>query len=1198
MALKSKTIILFLFLAIVCYEEARASHAIGAEISYAYQSGTTYLVTVYCYRDCNGIPLSGTDLNATDGSKSLLLTASKCCGKDITPVCSSSCDRCTDLSCSVFFGVQRWTVTAKLDASYFSNCTIKLYWDESAVAYTSNATNGGQDLYIETKLNRCYAEHSSPQFQFNPRILLCKNAPVEEFVTAGYGTLNDSISYHFAKPPLSGGGYIGYNTPFSYLSPLTYPNSPAYYNKKPQGFHYDSTSGEFYFKPAKVESTFMGWEVDQYLKDSTGKYYLAGNTVRISEMIVLACDSNHVPSITSPDKYSADTIITCANEPVNFTVKTSDADSKDNVNLTALNETSGTVSISTASRPAATFSWLPKNSEVRKLPYAITFTAADDKCPFYGMVQKRVWIFVQDSLPVTGIALKDSGCGKYFFSLKYPVDKNYNVSYKWFIDNKQFSTLSAFSYRNNQAGMHIANLEIKNKSGCIITYADTFVYDAAYQKLVKDTTICKGDNLQLTAAKGSNLKWQPSKGLSDSTIYNPVAHPDTTTTYTVSGTDANGCAYTDRTKINIINYNLKLSGNNVICNGTALKLYVNHYTGMTNSWQPASYISQIYGDSIISYPGKNTLYKVTATLKGCIRKDSLQVQVNPTSIDYGPTKYACQGDSITLHAGPGSSYKWIDQVHVVVLGVDSVYKFLPTNFINGYHFEITLKDKNTGCPDTGFMTVKLISFNPYISSYTDKICFGNTETIAASGGNKLVWNISGVGSSYINPLTFTPSVSTMVTGIISDTSTGCSRTYKLPVYVSPKSSMYPSKSICQGDTVQLSAGGGSSYKWSPSTGLNNTIIAKPEAYPSSTTKYTVAIKDSATGCTRVDTVNVMIDTDCIWPGDANKDKTADYLDVLSIGLGYGAKGPARAPGTLKWKQYHADNWNTATSSGINFKYIDCNGDGIIDNKDTAIVSLNYGKKHAKWIPGTGNPNNPEVYFKFVKDTFYAGDTAIAYLYAGSKSKPLSNAYGIGYQASFMGWPVIYNTARYSAFCEYFCSGKEINYIRPSYLNHSFEGTAVETNGISNPSTYGRIGILKFALKDSNSYNYPELGEKIYAVLNSATAIDKTGQELSIYGLNGTALVLKRYHGLGVKNADNKQGIRIYPNPATNEVIIENAGGELQNIGFYNNLGQCIYISYTNDPKKVMDISSLLPGVYFIKVLTNRYTVTEKLMIQR
>ena len=50
---------------------------------------------------------------------------------------------------------------------------------------------------------------------------------------------------------------------------------------------------------------------------------------------------------------------------------------------------------------------------------------------------------------------------------------------------------------------------------------------------------------QLNASGGVSCEWSPPDGLSDPYIYNPVASPGSTTTYTLTVTDANGCTNSD-----------------------------------------------------------------------------------------------------------------------------------------------------------------------------------------------------------------------------------------------------------------------------------------------------------------------------------------------------------------------------------------------------------------------------------------------------------------------------------------------------------------------------------------------------------------------------------------------------------------------------------------------------------------------------
>ncbi|MCO6499175.1 MAG: T9SS type A sorting domain-containing protein [Vicingus serpentipes] len=67
------------------------------------------------------------------------------------------------------------------------------------------------------------------------------------------------------------------------------------------------------------------------------------------------------------------------------------------------------------------------------------------------------------------------------------------------------------------------------------------------------------------------------------------------------------------------------------------------------------------------------------------------------------------------------------------------------------------------------------------------------------------------------------------------------------------------QTICPGESTTLSASGGNSYSWTPTTGLSNPNIANPIASPTVTTTYQVIVTD-AFGCQDFDEVTVSIST--------------------------------------------------------------------------------------------------------------------------------------------------------------------------------------------------------------------------------------------------------------------------------------------------------------------------------------------------
>lgn len=78
--------------------------------------------------------------------------------------------------------------------------------------------------------------------------------------------------------------------------------------------------------------------------------------------------------------------------------------------------------------------------------------------------------------------------------------------------------------------------------------------------------------------------------------------------------------------------------------------------------------------------------------------------------------------------------------------------------------------------------------------------------------------------------------------------------------------------IAAGETTGLTATGGASYSWEPTTGLSDPAAASTEASPTVTTTYVVTVTD-AEGCTGVDSVKVTVEGQI---GIAANELTADF----------------------------------------------------------------------------------------------------------------------------------------------------------------------------------------------------------------------------------------------------------------------------------------------------------------------------------
>jgi len=131
------------------------------------------------------------------------------------------------------------------------------------------------------------------------------------------------------------------------------------------------------------------------------------------------------------------------------------------------------------------------------------------------------------------------------------------------------------------------------------------------------------------------------------------------------------------------------------------------------------------------------------------------------------------------------------------------------------------------------------------------ICVGYPVTLTASGGASYIWSGPGITATTQNPLIIN-SVTAANNGtftVLAISADGCSAApVQATVNVIPKVAPVvssSSQSICAGGSVQLNASGGTYYKWTPSTGLNNDSVANPVASPLQTTTYTVDISNDA-----------------------------------------------------------------------------------------------------------------------------------------------------------------------------------------------------------------------------------------------------------------------------------------------------------------------------------------------------------------
>ena len=200
---------------------------------------------------------------------------------------------------------------------------------------------------------------------------------------------------------------------------------------------------------------------------------------------------------------------------------------------------------------------------------------------------------------------------------------------------------------------------VSNGSGCTGTDQVTVTIDnQLVVKACEDKEICQGGNVELLVTNGATYQWSPATGLSSTSIPNPVASPTTTTTYSVTVTDANGCEGTDQVTVIVTPNVAANAGDDVTtCDGQPAQL--NASGGDTYSWSPATGLNSTTIANPVASPTSTTTYTVTVmSANGCTSTDEVTVTISDFIVEACEDKEVCVGESIRLLVSSGASYQW------------------------------------------------------------------------------------------------------------------------------------------------------------------------------------------------------------------------------------------------------------------------------------------------------------------------------------------------------------------------------------------------------------------------------------------------------------------------------------------------------------------------------------------------------------
>ena len=356
----------------------------------------------------------------------------------------------------------------------------------------------------------------------------------------------------------------------------------------------------------------------------------------------------------------------------------------------------------------------------------------------------------------------------------------------WASGDNSIATVSSSGVVTGVAAGSV-NITYTDNNGCQTTQAIT-VNALPTVSAGADQTICSGSSVTLSGSGAVSYSW-------DNSVVNGTAFvPTATATYTVTGTNANGCIATDEVVVTV-RPALVITGTLDVCVGSTTDLDGNSTPATSNAWTSSSTSVATVDPSsgvVTGLSAGTTTITYTDDL-GCTKSVDVTVNALP-SVNAGVDFSVCAGSTATLAATGAVSYVWDN-------GVTNGTAFTPTSTAT---YTVTGTDGN-GCVATDDVVVTVNPL-PTVSGSTS-VCVDETVTLTGSGtaATSNAWVSSDVGVATVSSIGVVTGVSAGSVNITYTNNNGCQKVVAMTVNAVPTIS--GSLSTIIGGTTTLSGSG-------------------------------------------------------------------------------------------------------------------------------------------------------------------------------------------------------------------------------------------------------------------------------------------------------------------------------------------------------------------------------------------------------
>lgn len=448
--------------------------------------------------------------------------------------------------------------------------------------------------------------------------------------------------------------------------------------------------------------------------------------------------------------------------------------------------------------------------------------------------------------------------------------------YLWDFGDGDTSSATNPIHTYDSAGLFNVMLVVSDTATCNL--ADTLILpvrvlsDSSYS--LSTIIRCDSSFVQIGVPpvnnNGFSYTWLPSTGLTDSSVANPFAAPDSTQVYQLLLSNGT-CTDTLYQQVQVSSdLAVNFATPNLPCNSGTVQFQA------SGDFQPTTQFIWSFGDGTTdsipmpthTYPGVGnyivTLY--AADSMSCNGNDTITglVTIFVDSNIVLTQQDICVADSVAIGPTPqaGTTYTWFPATGLSDSTASNPLAFPATTTT------YTLLAFDGVCTDTITQTVDVRPELLSGFSITNTGCVPDTVVLNSTGtifaGTQLQWLVNGqpYSTAADTSIAILQSGAFDIVLTYTDAST-CNLTVSSSdslQLLADTSYTLPPVPLCQGDSVAIGPSGLDptlNFSWTPATGLESASVANPMASPGSTTNYVLIASNGICADTVSQTVNVV-----------------------------------------------------------------------------------------------------------------------------------------------------------------------------------------------------------------------------------------------------------------------------------------------------------------------------------------------------